>query len=69
MEKIIVFANGKADQIPAETSISGLVAYYKLIPSMVMAEVNGTVILRKDWDSTRLQHGDRVELIRVVAGG
>jgi len=69
MEKIIVFANGKAVQIPAGMNISGLVSHYKLTPSMVMVEVNGTVILRKDWETTRLQHGDRVELVRVVAGG
>lgn len=69
MEKIVIFANGKATQISSGTNLSRLIADFQLQPSAIMAEVNGTVILRKDWDKTFPIHGDRVELVRVVAGG
>ena len=35
----------------------------------VVAEVNGEAIARADMGSVRLSDGDRVELVRAVAGG
>ena len=35
----------------------------------VVAEVNGEAIPRADMASVRLSEGDRVELVRAVAGG
>jgi len=35
----------------------------------VLAEINGEALLKRQFDSHQLQDGDRVELIRMVAGG
>ena len=35
----------------------------------VALAINGQVVPRRKWESVRLGHGDRVELVKVVAGG
>ncbi len=57
---------------PAETaarSISELVAEQALVPGMLLVEHNGIALLRSEWDHTSLADGDRIEFLRVAAGG
>jgi len=35
----------------------------------VLVERNGEALLRQEWDQRRVEHGDRLEFVRVVAGG
>ena len=35
----------------------------------IAVAVNGTVIRRADWPSTRIAPGDRVEIVKPVSGG
>jgi sulfur carrier protein len=67
--KVTVFANGKACQIDGTSTIGTLAASFKLEPKMVLVEYNGQALLRTEWEDKTLQHGDRIEFIRVVAGG
>lgn len=67
--KITVFANGKACQIDGSSTIGSLAASFKLEPKMVLIEFNGQALLRNEWEAKPLTHGDRIEFIRVVAGG
>jgi sulfur carrier protein len=69
MSKIVIFTNGKAHQIEPQKTLSALVKDFKLKPNAILLERNGEAVLRSQWDSTPLSHGDRIELIRVVAGG
>jgi sulfur carrier protein len=69
MSKIVVFLNGKARQIDPGTPLEALVASLKLTPRMVLVERNGRALLRSEWATTSLEHGDRLEILRVVAGG
>jgi len=41
----------------------------KLSPKMILVEHNNRALLRTEWKGLTLEHGDRLELIRVVAGG
>ena len=68
-QKIIVFANGKAKQLSPDVSVVDLLASLKVNPKAVLVEINGTALFREEWSERELEHGDRLEIIRVVAGG
>ena len=38
-------------------------------PAGILVEHNGLALLKGEWQQTRLAEGDRIEILRVVAGG
>ena len=58
----------RVDAFEAET-IAQLIDRYQLPPQSVLVEHNGLAVHRHEWAERSLAEGDRVELIRVVAGG
>jgi thiamine biosynthesis protein ThiS len=58
----------KVDARDAET-IAQLVERYQLPPQAVLVEHNGIALHRHEWPERALAAGDRVEFVRVVAGG
>lgn len=68
-QKITVFANGQAKQIDGATTLGALATSFGLPHQMVLVELNGAALLRDEWPDKTLAHGDRIEFIRVVAGG
>jgi sulfur carrier protein len=69
MSKITVFLNGKPRQVEDHQRVEDLLSELKLSPKMILVEYNNRALLRREWDDIHLQHGDRLELIKVVAGG
>ncbi len=69
MNPIVVFLNGSPKQVAPDTTLELLVAGLKLSPRMVLIEHNGRALHRREWTGVRLEHGDRLEVLRVVAGG
>lgn len=63
-----VRVNGSEREVTAST-VGALVAELGLEPRAVLVERNGEVVLREEWEGCRLEDGDRVELMRVAAGG
>jgi sulfur carrier protein len=64
-----VLANGEQVELPDEATLTDLLEALGLGPKWVVAELNGDPVARADMPSTRLADGDRVELVRAVAGG
>jgi sulfur carrier protein len=60
--------NGKERGVVA-TNVEALVAELGLPLAAALVEHNGTALLRSEWLKTQLQDGDRLEIIRMVAGG
>ena len=60
--------NGKDREVNA-TRVETLVAELGLPLAAALVEHNGTALLRSEWARTNLQEGDRLEIIRMVAGG
>jgi thiamine biosynthesis protein ThiS len=60
--------NGQEREVQA-TQVEDLVAELGLPLSAALVEHNGTALLRSEWAMTNLQNGDRLEIIRMVAGG
>ena len=66
---MMISLNGeKADARDAET-IADLVERFQLAPQTILVEHNGLAVHRREWSERSLAEGDRIELIRVVAGG
>ncbi len=67
--KLSIFVNGRARQVGAAVTLGELAAQCALDPRRLLVELNGETLSRDAWPGHRLRHGDRVEFIRVVAGG
>lgn len=61
--------NGAARVVPVGCTLAGMLAEAGQDPRWVVAEVNGEVLPRERFGETELRDGDRVELVRPVAGG
>jgi sulfur carrier protein len=67
---ITVTANGRAVELPEGATLSALLATLGVPPQAVAAmEHNGVPVPRSDHQTRLLSEGDRVELVRAVAGG
>jgi len=60
--------NGQEREVSA-TQVEELVAELGLPLAAALVEHNGTALLRSEWSITILREGDRLEIIRMVAGG
>lgn len=67
--KVTVFANGKARQIEPGKTVEEMIRDFRLTPATVLVERNGKALLRQEWAEEKLEHGDRLEFVKVVAGG
>lgn len=64
-----VICNGKERELERDISLNGLIVQLDLNPDTVVAECNGTIVRRQDYESLQLSDGDKLELIRFVGGG
>lgn len=65
---ITVTVNGEARMLGSET-IAGLVGELELPAPLLLVEHNGAALRKADWESAVLRDGDRVEILRISAGG
>ncbi len=63
-----VFLNGQRQDVGAQT-VFDLVSELRLVPETILVEHNGTALLRSEWAQTALSNEDRLEVLRVAAGG
>ena len=61
--------NGETVDANEAKTISELIKRYELPPQSILVEHNGLALHRHEWSERSLVEGDRIELIRVVAGG
>ena len=67
-ERIEIFLNGDARQVERGAGLTTLLDELGL-KAGVLVEYNDRPLLPKEWPDVRLAEGDRVEIIRIVAGG
>jgi sulfur carrier protein len=61
--------NGESVDSREAKTIAELIDRYQFPPQSILVEHNGLAVHRHEWAGRLLAEGDRVELIRVVAGG
>ena len=69
VQTIRVTANGRTYEVPSGITVAGFVRERGLDPRMVVVERNGEPLTPSAFLSTQLGDGDRLEVVRVVAGG
>ena len=61
--------NGRPTEVADGLSLPDLLTSLGLVVGSVVVEHNGTALLRSELPGAVLADGDRVELVRAVAGG
>lgn len=64
-----VWLNGERADARGATTVSQLAEQYGLQPNNILIEHNGVALRRREWPERKLAEADRIEFIRVVAGG
>jgi thiamine biosynthesis protein ThiS len=64
-----VTANGEDFEVRDGLSVAEFIRSRELDPRYVVVEHNGEPVERKRYEDLRLAEGDRLELVRAVAGG
>ena len=64
-----VAVNGESVDTREAKTIAELIDRYQLPPQSILVEHNGFALHRREWPERPLAEGDRIEFIRVVAGG
>jgi len=68
-EELELLVNGETRRVPANSSLSGLLAFLEMGDRRVAVAVNQDVIPRSTYATHRLCAGDRVEILEAVGGG
>jgi thiamine biosynthesis protein ThiS len=68
-EAMKISLNGESVDAREAKTISELIKRYELPPQSILVEHNGLALHRHEWSERLLAEGDRVEFVRVVAGG
>jgi sulfur carrier protein len=66
---VTISLNGERVDARDAKTVAQLIDRYQLPPQSILVEHNGLAVHRHEWAERSLADGDRVELIRVVAGG
>ena len=60
--------NGAERSADADT-VAALVDELQLSGPLVLVELNGLALLKSEWAGSSLRDGDRIEILKVSAGG
>jgi sulfur carrier protein len=69
VEQISLTVNGEPMQVVAGLTLSGLIRQLELDTRKVAVERNLEIVPRSTYDSTRLEAGDRLEIVHFIGGG
>ena len=61
--------NGKPIELPKPTALIDYLDSLGVDPRAVAVEVNEKILVRSEFESTTLDEGDVVEIVRMVGGG
>ena len=68
-DNCFVIANGQRIQSQVPCSIEHFLVAQKLPPRSVVVEHNGEAVAPSEFSKRQLQAGDRLEIVKIVAGG
>lgn len=64
-----VWLNGDSQDALGAKTIAELAARFGLAPHTILIEHNGVALHQREWATRSVNEGDRIEFVRVVAGG
>jgi sulfur carrier protein len=67
--KSMIVANGEPIEASLPCSIEAFLLVQQLLPRSVVVEHNGEAVAPSEFSRRQLADGDRLEIVRIVAGG
>jgi len=64
-----IIANGKPVEAKLPCSLEEFLVAQKLLPRSVVVEHNGEAVAPSEFSRRRLNPGDKLEIVKIVAGG
>jgi len=64
-----VIANGRPTPVALPSTLEAFLVAQKLLPRSVVVELNGEAVAPSEFARRSLEAGDRLEIVRIVAGG
>lgn len=64
-----IVVNGEKQEVPADFTVSRLLAEKSAAINTAVVELNGKILLQEQWSNTVLQAGDRLEILVFMGGG
>ncbi len=64
-----ILANGKPIEAKLPCSLEDFLIAQKLLPRSVVVEHNGEAVAPSEFAGRMLQSGDKLEIVKIVAGG
>jgi thiamine biosynthesis protein ThiS len=61
--------NGEEHELQNVATLRALLASLQLTEKLILVELNGHAVPRADFPTTKLEEGDAIEIVRMVAGG
>jgi len=69
MNQGFVIANGKRIEAPVPCSLEDFLLTQMLLPRSVVVEHNGQAVAPSEFSRRQVCGGDRLEIVKIVAGG
>jgi thiamine biosynthesis protein ThiS len=66
---LFVIANGKPIEAKVPCSIEAFLLAQQLLPRSVVVEHNGEAVAPSEFSQRELRAGDKLEIVKIVAGG
>jgi len=68
-QQIKVQVNGEEQDVASESNISSLLESLGLAEKPVVLELNERALFPREYANTKLNAGDRIEIVQITAGG
>lgn len=65
----VIIANGRREEVGLPCSIERFLVERGMLPRSVVVEHNGEAVAPSEFGGRWLSAGDRLEIVRIVAGG
>ena len=69
MNTVTVIANGREVTATLPCSLEQFLVTQRLLPRSVVVELNGEAVSPSEFSQRQLKLGDRLEIVKIVAGG
>lgn len=68
-DRITLVINGETRSCLPQTLLPDLLQQLGFNPRLVAVEYNGEILHRQFWSGTKVEQGDRLEIVTIVGGG
>ncbi|MBW4508694.1 MAG: thiamine biosynthesis protein ThiS [Scytonematopsis contorta HA4267-MV1] len=68
-QQVTILLNGEPRSCLSQIPLPELLQQLGFNPRLVAVEYNGEILHRQFWTDTKIQSGDRLEIVTIVGGG